>query len=123
LKRLKKINAHDRQEHKLPELSCGARSEPVHTDDCIHCVDFISENGDDFIAPTKLKMIHQLDANIVEDEVASSQKYNSCNYQSPSIELGPKRLKIRGPSFPSRISELEVSCRFQDNDLGSQHAR
>uniref|UniRef100_A0A0D9YWU2 JmjC domain-containing protein n=1 Tax=Oryza glumipatula TaxID=40148 RepID=A0A0D9YWU2_9ORYZ len=107
LKRLKKINAHDRQEHKLPELSCGARSEPVHTDDCIHCVDFISENGDDFIAPTKLKMIHQLDANIVEDEVASSQKYNSCNYQSPSIELGPKRLKIRGPSFPSRISELE----------------
>uniref|UniRef100_A0A0E0K3X6 JmjN domain-containing protein n=1 Tax=Oryza punctata TaxID=4537 RepID=A0A0E0K3X6_ORYPU len=107
LKRLKKINAHDRQEQKLPELSCGARSEPVHTDDCRHCVDFISENGDDFIAPTKLKMIHQLDANIVEDEVASSQKYNSCNYQSPSIELGPKRLKIRGPSFPSRISELE----------------
>jgi len=71
-----------------------------------------------------LKMIHQLDVNTVEDEVRFSQKSNGCSYQPPSVDLGPKRLKIRGPSFPSSISEVEISYRFQeDNDMASQHTQ
>lgn len=99
LKRLKKIHADDRQQQKLVEVSCGT-IDPVHTHHSRHCLDFISGNGDDSVHPTKLKMLHQLDANIMEDEFASSQKHNGCNYLSPSVELGPKRLKILGPSFP-----------------------
>jgi hypothetical protein len=63
-------------------------------------------------------MIHELDANIVEEEAAFSQEYNHCSYVFPSVELGRKRLKIRGPSFPSTISEVEISYKFQgDNDF------
>ncbi|XP_037454110.1 lysine-specific demethylase JMJ706-like [Triticum dicoccoides] len=123
LKRLKKIHADDRQQQKLVEVSCGT-IDHVHTHHSRHCLDFISGNGDDSVHPTKLKMLHQLDANIMEDEFASSQKHNGCNYLSPSVELGPKRLKILGPSFPRGNHELEISCRFQeDSDLASHHAR
>ncbi|EMS51562.1 Lysine-specific demethylase lid [Triticum urartu] len=123
LKRLKKIHADDRQQQKLVEVSCGT-IDPVHTHHSRHCLDFISGNGDDSVHPTKLKMLHQLHANIMEDEFASSQKHNGCNYLSPSVELGPKRLKILGPSFPRGNHELEISCRSQeDSDLASHHAR
>ncbi|XP_062219985.1 lysine-specific demethylase JMJ706-like isoform X2 [Phragmites australis] len=122
LKRLKKTHSDDRQEKKLTELSCDTRSDTVRTS--LHCVDSISGNGDNLTSPTKLKMIHQLDANIVEDKDAFSHKSNGCSYLSPSVELGPKRLKIRGPSFPNTNSELEISYRFQeDSDLASQHAQ
>jgi len=68
--------------------------------------------------------IHKLDAKIVQDEVAFSQKSIGCSYLSPSVDLGPKRLKIRGPSFPSTVSEVEISYRFQeDSDLASQHTQ
>lgn len=122
LKRLKKIHADDRQQQKLVEV-CG-KNDPVHTHYSRHCRDFISGNGDASIAPTKLKMIHQLDANSVEDEIASSQTPNGCNYVSPTVELGPKRLKVLGPSFPRQNHELEISYRFQeDTDLASQHTQ
>ncbi|XP_062222345.1 lysine-specific demethylase JMJ706-like [Phragmites australis] len=122
LKRLKKAYSDARQEKKLTKLSCGTRGDTVRTES--HCVDNISGNGDNLINPTKLKTIHQLDADVVEDEVAFRQKSNGCSYLSPSVELGPKRLKIHGPSFPSTISELEISYRFQeDSDLASQHAQ
>jgi hypothetical protein len=63
-------------------------------------------------------MIHELDANIVEEEAAFSQESNHCSYVFPSVELGRKHLKIRGPSFPSTISEVEISYKFQgDNDF------
>uniref|UniRef100_A0A0A9UXI6 Uncharacterized protein n=1 Tax=Arundo donax TaxID=35708 RepID=A0A0A9UXI6_ARUDO len=68
-------------------------------------------------------MIHRLDAKIVEDDVAFSRKSNACSYLSPSLELGPRRLKIRGPSFPATISELEIAYTFQDSDMASQHAQ
>ncbi|KAK3158810.1 hypothetical protein QOZ80_2AG0141850 [Eleusine coracana subsp. coracana] len=97
LKRLKKAHSDDRQEKKLTELSPGT-SDTVHTD--LHY-------------SNKLKMIHELEANIVEGEAAFSQKSNGCIYLSPSVELGRKHLKIRGPSFPSTISELEITYRFQ----------
>ncbi|TVU03373.1 hypothetical protein EJB05_19599 [Eragrostis curvula] len=100
LKRLKKAHSADRQEKMLTELSSGSRSDTVHTE--LHC-------------PNKLKMIHELD---VEDEVDFSWKSNGHSYLSPSEEVGRKRLKIRGPSFPSTISELDIPYRFQeDNDF------
>jgi hypothetical protein len=68
--------------------------------------------------------VDQLDAKNVEDEVAFGQKSIGCSYLSPSVDLGPKRLKIRGPSFPSTVSEVEISYRFQEDiDLASQHTQ
>uniref|UniRef100_A0A0A9HUG9 JmjC domain-containing protein n=1 Tax=Arundo donax TaxID=35708 RepID=A0A0A9HUG9_ARUDO len=121
LKRLKKAHSGYPQEKKLTELSCDARSDTVHTE--VHRVGSISGNGDNLINPTKLKMIHRLDAKIVEDDVAFSRKSNACSYLSPSLELGPRRLKIRGPSFSATISELEIAYTFQDSDMASQHAQ
>ncbi|KAL6634954.1 hypothetical protein ACP70R_027625 [Stipagrostis hirtigluma subsp. patula] len=103
LKRLKKVHADDRQEKKL---AYGSKCDNDNSE--LHRVDFISENGENLMGPTKLKMIHQLDANVVEDEVAFIRKSNGWDHLSPSAELGPKRLKIRGPSFPSTISELDI---------------
>lgn len=120
LRRLKKACSDDRQDKKAIEVSCGTRS------DCLqaHCVGSISGNRDNFIDGTKLKMMHQLGTSISEDEVASGQKSNGCSHISPPVDIGPKRLKIRGPSFPSTISEVELSCRFQENsDLASQHTQ
>ncbi|CAN6280317.1 unnamed protein product [Urochloa humidicola] len=122
LRRLKKARSDDRQEKRATEASCGTKSDSL----CIgsHCVDPISGNRENLMNQTKLKMIHQLDVNIVEDEVGFSQKSNGCSYLSPSVDLGPKRLKIRGPSFPSTISEVEISYRFpEDSDLASQHTQ
>lgn len=68
--------------------------------------------------------IDQLDAKIVQDKVAFNQKSFNCSYLSPSVDIGPKRLKIRGPSFPSTVSEVEISYRFQeDSDLASQNTQ
>ncbi|CAN6274825.1 unnamed protein product [Urochloa humidicola] len=122
LRRLKKARSDDRQEKRATETSCGTRSDSLRIES--HCVDPVSGNRENIINRAKLKMIHQLDVNIVEDEVGFSQKSNGCSYLSPSVDLGPKRLKIRGPSFPSpsAISELEISYRFQeDSDLASPH--
>jgi histone demethylase JARID1 len=117
---LKKIHTDDRHQQKLVDVSSG-KNYPVHTQYSRHCLDYISGNGDDSVAPTKLKMRHQLDGNILEDEVASSQNPNGCNYLPPSVELGTKRLKVLGPSFPSGNNALENSYRFQDSDLASQY--
>lgn len=124
MRRLKKARSDYRQEKTAIELprARGTRSDVL----CIetHCVDSISGNRDNFINRTKMKMVHQLDVNILEDEVSFSQKSNGCSYLSPSVDLGPKRLKIRGPSFPSTISEVEISYRFQeDSDLASRHTQ
>jgi histone demethylase JARID1 len=117
---LKKIHTDDRQQQKLVEVSSG-KNDPVHTHYSRHCLDFISGNGDDSIATTKLKTRRQLDGNILEDEVGSSQNPNGCNYLPPSVELGPKRLKILGPSFPSGNNALENCYTFQESDLASQY--
>ena len=102
------------------EVSFGTRSDSIES----HCADSVSGNRDNLVNGSKSKMIHQLDVNTVEDEVRFSQKSNGCSYQPPSVDLGPKRLKIRGPSFPSSISEVEISYRFQeDNDMASQHTQ
>ncbi|CAN6253670.1 unnamed protein product [Urochloa humidicola] len=120
LRRLKKARSDDRQEKRATETSCGTRSDSLRIES--HCVDPVCGNRENVINRTKLKMIHQLDVNIVEDAVGLSQKSNGCSYLSPSVDLGPKRLKIHGPSFPSTISEVEISYRFQeDSDLASQH--
>ncbi|AQK73762.1 Lysine-specific demethylase REF6 [Zea mays] len=109
LRRLKKACSDDRQENATES----------------HCLDFISGNTDNFINRSKQKMnVDQLDAKNVEDEVAFGQKSIGCSYLSPSVDLGPKRLKIRGPSFPSTVSEVEISYRFQEDiDLASQHTQ
>lgn len=109
LRRLKKACSDDRQENATE----------------LHCLDFISGNTDNFINRSKQKMkVDQLDAKNVEDEVAFGQKSIGCSYLSPSVDLGPKRLKIRGPSFPSTVSEVEISYRFQEDiDLASQHTQ
>jgi histone demethylase JARID1 len=89
-----------------------------------HFVDSVSGNREKLISAAKLKMIHQLDVTIVEDDIGFSQKSNDCSYLSPSVDLGPKRLKIRGPSFPSTISEVEISYRLQeDSDLARHHTQ
>ncbi|KAJ1280407.1 hypothetical protein BS78_04G230200 [Paspalum vaginatum] len=120
LRRLKKARSDVRQDKKATEVSC-TRSDSPHAE--LPCVDSIPGNRDNFIN-TKLKMTNQLDVSIVEEDVAFAQKSNGCSYLSPSVDLGPKRLKIRGPSFPSKISEVEISYRFQeDSDLASQHTR
>ncbi|XP_066332293.1 lysine-specific demethylase JMJ706-like isoform X1 [Miscanthus floridulus] len=123
LRRLKKARSDDRQEKNTTEVSCGTRSVNLGAES--HCLDSISGNTDNFVNRSKLKMrIDQLDAKIVQDEVAFSQKSIGCSYLSPSVDLGPKRLKIRGPSFPSTVSEVEISYRFQeDSDLASQHTQ
>uniref|UniRef100_A0ACD5YSA6 Uncharacterized protein n=1 Tax=Avena sativa TaxID=4498 RepID=A0ACD5YSA6_AVESA len=120
LKRLKKIHTDDRHQQKLVEVSSG-KDDPFHTHYSRHRLDFISGNGDDSIASAQLKMRHHLDGNILEDEVASSQNPNGCTYLPPSVGLGPKRLKILGPSFPSGNKALEISYTFQDSDLASQY--
>ncbi|KAG2660811.1 hypothetical protein PVAP13_1KG460900 [Panicum virgatum] len=120
LRRLKKARSDDRQERMAAEVSFGTRSDSIES----HCADSVSGNRDNLVNGSKSKMIHQLDVNTMEDEVGFSQKSNGCSYQSPSVDLGPKRLKIRGPSFPSSISEVEISYRFQeDNDMASQHTQ
>ena len=105
------------------EVSFGTRSDSIES----HCADSVSGNRDNLVNGSKSKMIHQLDVNTVEDEVRFSQKSNGCSYQPPSVDLGPKRLKIRGPSrpsFPSTISEVQISYRFQeDSDMASQHTQ
>ncbi|KAL6911768.1 hypothetical protein ACP4OV_000573 [Aristida adscensionis] len=121
LKRLKKVHTECIKGKKFRELSYGTQSDNDKTE--LHCGDFISENGDNLMGSTKLKLIHQLDANIVECKAAFNQKSNGCQHLYPSVELEPKHLKIRGPSFPSTISELEISCKFQDSELDSQHAQ
>ncbi|WVZ74091.1 hypothetical protein U9M48_022315 [Paspalum notatum var. saurae] len=122
LRRLKKARSDVRQDKKPTEVSCGTRSDCPHAE--LHCVDSIHGNRDNFINRTKLKMTNQLDVSIAEEDVAFIQKSNGCSYLSPSVDLGPKRLKIRGPSFPSTISKVEISYRFQeDSDLASQHTQ
>lgn len=112
----------DRQE-KATDVSCGTRNVNLGAES--HYLDSVSENRENFINRSKLKMrIDQLDAKIVQDDVAFSQKSVGCSYLSPSLDLGPKRLKIRGPSFPSTVSEVGISYRFQeDSDLASQHTQ
>jgi len=92
-KGLKKARSDDRKERMATEVSFGTRSDSLHIKS--HCIDSVSGNRDNFVNGTKLKMIHQLDVNTVEDEVRFSQKSNGCSYQPPSVDLGPKRVKIR----------------------------
>ncbi|XP_012704579.1 lysine-specific demethylase JMJ706 isoform X2 [Setaria italica] len=61
-------------------------------------------------------------------EVSCGTRSDSMRIESHCVDsvsdLGPKRLKIRGPSFPSTISEVEISYRFQeDSDLASHHTQ
>jgi len=78
LRRLKKARSDDRQERMATEVSFGTRSDSLHIKS--HCIDSVSGNRDNFVNGTKLKMIHQLDVNTVEDEVRFSQKSNGCSY-------------------------------------------
>ncbi|XP_073111647.1 lysine-specific demethylase JMJ13 isoform X2 [Elaeis guineensis] len=140
LKRLKKLHSEGRPMHmSSPEYEhdmANASSVPIVPSKQIP--DPVSRNrlGGGFPVPIKIRLLQPLEGRFTNEGEAVKLKFNGnqkdilqCNIvenikESPSIEIGPKRLKVRGLSFPnSAADEGNSSCRLlEGKDLTGRHA-